>query len=74
MGPAPALEPDQSSQIRISLQERGEGGIDPPENVRRPEMTFEQTEHGQSLNDIAKRAGFENEDFQMKKLKRRKKK
>ncbi len=74
MSPAPAFEVDQPCQIRISLQERGERRIDPPENVRLAEMTFEQTEHGQSLNDVAKRAGFENEDFQMKKLKRRKKK
>jgi hypothetical protein len=32
-------------------------------------MQFEQTQHGQRLDHIAKRTGFENEDFQMKILK-----
>ena len=72
MGPASSLKADQSRQIRIAFQQWREGGINPPENFPFSKMLFEQTQHGQGLNDITKRAGFENEDFQIEVVKWRK--
>ena len=65
--PALALEADDAGQIGIAFEERRESGINPPENFACGQMTFEQPEDGKGLDDIAERAGFENEDFQRQK-------
>jgi hypothetical protein len=67
-GPSFALKADDAGQIGIAFEERRECGINPPENFAGGQMTFEQPEDGQGLDDIAERAGFEEEDFQMKNL------
>src|SRR5271154_860038 len=38
MSPAPTFETDQSRQVRIAFQERGQRGVDPPENLRLAKM------------------------------------
>jgi len=58
--PASSLEMHNAGQIGIAFEQRGEVGINPPENIGGGQMTFEQPEDGQGLDDIAERAGFEN--------------
>ena len=62
--PAAAFEVHHVGQVGVALQEWRQTGIDPPENFGMGKMLLQQTQHGQSLDDIAKRAGFEDEDFQ----------
>lgn len=66
--PTLALEADDAGQIGIAIEERREVGINPPENFAGGQMAFNEPQHGQGLDDIAERAGFEEEDFQMKNL------
>ena len=63
--PASALEADDAGQIGIAFEERGEGRVNPPENFRGAEMMFQQPQHGQRLDHVAERTGFENENFQI---------
>jgi hypothetical protein len=62
--PAFALETDDAGQIRIACEERGEGGVNPPENFRGAVVPLQQTQDGQGLDDIAQRTGFEKQNFQ----------
>ena len=59
-GPAPPFETHDAGQIGVAFEERGEVGVNPPENFAGRQMTFEQPQDGQGLDDIAERAGFEN--------------
>ena len=59
-GPASPLETHDAGQIRVVFEERREVGVNPPENFGCGQMTFEQPEDGQGLDDIAERAGFKN--------------
>ena len=63
-GPALPLKTHDARQIGIAFEERREGGVNPPENFGRGQMPFEQPQHGQGLDDVAERTGFEKEDFQ----------
>ncbi len=62
--PAAAFEAHHVRQVGIALEQRGEAGINPPENFCLGEMLFQQTQHGHGLDDIAERTGFEDQDFQ----------
>ena len=65
--PAFAFEADDAGEVGIALDQRRKGRINPPENFAVRKMQFQQTQHGQGLDHVAKRTGFENQNFQMMK-------
>ena len=59
-----ATYPDLAGVVRF--QQRRQSGLQPPEYLRVGPVKFQQPQDGQCLNHVAKRTGFENQNFQMK--------
>jgi len=62
--PSLSLKQDDSGQIRIVVEQGRKVGFDPPVDLARGKMPFQEPQYRQRLDDITKRTGFENEDFQ----------
>jgi hypothetical protein len=54
MTPPAAFEAHHALQVRITLQQRGKGGIDPPVDLGVGPVELQQTQDWQRLNDITK--------------------
>ena len=54
---------NEAVQVRITFQEWGESGLDPPVNFSLRQMLSEQTQDRKRKHDIAKRAGLQDENL-----------
>jgi len=52
-GPAAAFEADDAGEVGIVLEQGHQGGVEPPIDLGGGPVPFQQTQHGQGLDDIA---------------------
>src|SRR6478672_6691090 len=63
-GPTLPMERHNPRQVRVLFQQRHEIGFQPPIDLTPRQVTFEETEHRQGLDNVPERTGLENEYFQ----------
>jgi hypothetical protein len=63
-GPTLPVKPDHAGKVWIAFEQRRVVSFSPPVNLRVRVVLLEQSQHGQRVDNVAERAGLEDQDLQ----------